>query len=654
MSFITKITKRFRDEQDQIRELDLELHDIRIPELKHKGYFLTTDNNNNIKETNIQDVAVVDVEAGSGIDVDNTQLNSPIISHADTSDQESIVEQNNVFISEIDLDDFGHITELKSKPETTYTIAASTEPNKFIMTSSDGVKQEVIITPAVTVKANKANDDVITLNSTSGTNEVTYEVTHNKKGPDEETEKGPIEDKEVSGFNSSCEIEIPRVKVDTYGHTNELESQKLKITMPDAYTEGDNIDIDGTRISVKGLSTVAHTNDYNDLDNLPTIPSIEGLASEEYVDTSIAELDSELSTVAKTNDYDDLDNLPDLSHLEEYIMKTGGDMTGPLTVIDVPEDAQPGDTAYDNRAINKAYADLLFRRASSFSYIIVSNLPTADPNPSALYLVKIPGTENSYEQFVWDLDKYDEQGKPIYVNLGPTTIDLTPYLQKLDLAKNKGDSELTALTQKASTEEFNRIDDKIDNISAVAVGAIPNPEEKEEDQVLKYDGEKWVAAESSETGLVLREGYIEQDKEDVTDRVRATIGAGIQLGETHDTAYYGDLGKAAYDHTFETDNPHKTTYEQIVRDSEGSSAPVIFSETVPTALTQGYVGQRMILTVKPYTEFICVAIDSLGYKWQTQQRQLFIVDHTIYGPDLTIDMDHNCLVLDPLENYPAI
>jgi hypothetical protein len=38
---------------------------------------------------------------------------------------------------------------------------------------------------------------------------------------------------------------------------------------------------------------------------------------------------------------------------------------------------------------------------------------------------------------------------------------------------------------------------------------------------------------------------------------------GVQLGETSDKAYYGDKGKAAYDHTGTTGNPHGTTKSDI-------------------------------------------------------------------------------------------
>ena len=41
------------------------------------------------------------------------------------------------------------------------------------------------------------------------------------------------------------------------------------------------------------------------------------------------------------------------------------------------------------------------------------------------------------------------------------------------------------------------------------------------------------------------------------------INSGLALGETESTAYRGDRGKVAYDHTTKSDNPHNVTAEQI-------------------------------------------------------------------------------------------
>lgn len=84
------------------------------------------------------------------------------------------------------------------------------------------------------ITATAKNDGVVVLTGTSGTNAVTYEATHTKKGPNTtaNTVKGPAEDVSISGAGKSGSIVIPKVTVDTYGHTTGLTEQTLTITLP--------------------------------------------------------------------------------------------------------------------------------------------------------------------------------------------------------------------------------------------------------------------------------------------------------------------------------------------------------------------------------------------------------------------------------------
>lgn len=49
-------------------------------------------------------------------------------------------------------------------------------------------------------------------------------------------------------------------------------------------------------------------------------------------------------------------------------------------------------------------------------------------------------------------------------------------------------------------------------------------------------------------------------------------GGGVSLGETSSTAYRGDRGKTAYDHSQTTGNPHSTTAAQVGADPAGSAS----------------------------------------------------------------------------------
>lgn len=70
------------------------------------------------------------------------------------------------------------------------------------------------------------------------------------------------------------------------------------------------------------------------------------------------------------------------------------------------------------------------------------------------------------------------------------------------------------------------------------------------------------------------------------ESARQASAGGLELGETSTTAYRGDRGKAAYDHSQSTGNPHSTTAAQVGADPEGSAA---------AAYTQaaGYVDQQI-------------------------------------------------------------
>jgi hypothetical protein len=69
------------------------------------------------------------------------------------------------------------------------------------------------------------------------------------------------------------------------------------------------------------------------------------------------------------------------------------------------------------------------------------------------------------------------------------------------------------------------------------------------------------------------------------------ISASLTLGETSSTAYRGDRGKTAYDHSQATGNPHSTTASQVgavATDGDGSNVTATFSQAASrTNLTTG-------------------------------------------------------------------
>lgn len=83
-----------------------------------------------------------------------------------------------------------------------------------------------------TITAAATDDDVVVLTGTSGSNGVTYDAKHTKKGPTGGATKGPAADVSVSGYGATGSIKVPKVTVDEYGHTTGLTEQTLSITMP--------------------------------------------------------------------------------------------------------------------------------------------------------------------------------------------------------------------------------------------------------------------------------------------------------------------------------------------------------------------------------------------------------------------------------------
>lgn len=104
----------------------------------------------------------------------------------------------------------------------------------------DGVKWEKLGDDSSyalkTITATATDDDVVVLTGASGSNGVSFDAKHAKKGPIGGATKGPAADVSVSGYGDSKTIKVPKVTVDEYGHATGLTEQTLTITMPSAQT----------------------------------------------------------------------------------------------------------------------------------------------------------------------------------------------------------------------------------------------------------------------------------------------------------------------------------------------------------------------------------------------------------------------------------
>lgn len=121
------------------------------------------------------------------------------------------------------------------------------------------------------------------------------------------------------------------------------------------------------------------------------------------------------------------------------------------------------------------------------------------------------------------------------------------------------------------------------------------------DDVLEYESKSSFPV-AGETGKI----YVAKDT-NLTYRWSGSayveISKSLALGETSSTAYRGDRGKAAYDHSQETGNPHGTTAAQI------GAAPSSHTSTVASASKLGHIKAGTGLSVASDGTLTITALD---------------------------------------------
>lgn len=127
-----------------------------------------------------------------------------------------------------------------------------------------------------TITATATDDDVVVLTGTSGSNGVTFDAKHAKKGPTGGATKGATADVSISGYGASGSIKIPKVIVDEYGHTTGLTEQILNITMPTAQT----LPVAGTAAPENlGTAAVGTSTKYAREDHVHKIPTLDEISA---------------------------------------------------------------------------------------------------------------------------------------------------------------------------------------------------------------------------------------------------------------------------------------------------------------------------------------------------------------------------------------
>ena len=134
-----------------------------------------------------------------------------------------------------------------------------------------------------TITATATDDDVVVLTGTSGSNGVTFDAKHAKKGPTGGATKGPAADVSVSGYGASKTIKVPKVTVDEYGHTTGLAEQTLTITMPSAQTLPAAATVAPKNLGTAAVGTSTKYAREDHIHKMPTLDEISANTAANYV-----------------------------------------------------------------------------------------------------------------------------------------------------------------------------------------------------------------------------------------------------------------------------------------------------------------------------------------------------------------------------------
>ncbi len=86
-------------------------------------------------------------------------------------------------------------------------------------------------TTSFTISAGATDDDVVVLTGASGTNSVSYDAKHAKKGPSSGYTSGNTTT-EIKGSAGTGVIKVPQITVDVYGHVTKAADESVTITLP--------------------------------------------------------------------------------------------------------------------------------------------------------------------------------------------------------------------------------------------------------------------------------------------------------------------------------------------------------------------------------------------------------------------------------------
>lgn len=103
--------------------------------------------------------------------------------------------------------------------------------------SYNDLNNKPTIPTGFSITANATDDDIVVLTGTGGTNSVSYDAKHAKKGPTNGYTSGNTTTS-IGGSGASGTIKVPQITVDSYGHVTKAEDESVTIAMPTIPTVG--------------------------------------------------------------------------------------------------------------------------------------------------------------------------------------------------------------------------------------------------------------------------------------------------------------------------------------------------------------------------------------------------------------------------------
>lgn len=204
-----------------------------------------------------EEVGVVGIKAGNGIDIDADTTN-PTISHANTSDVANVEAANRTYISGIKFDEFGHVTEVTTGSET----VVDTNTWRPIQVNDSPLLGSEITTGALNIKAGEN----VTLETEAGTvtikaKDTTYDAAEGIKlegttfKHTNAVTAGTInEGGATRTLTYGGTFKVPGVTYDAQGHITDTESVTLTLPAAIEYTANRGIKIENR--------VVGHEKDY--------------------------------------------------------------------------------------------------------------------------------------------------------------------------------------------------------------------------------------------------------------------------------------------------------------------------------------------------------------------------------------------------------